>query len=59
MKALIALILFQSSVLFLMLGKILAIEEEMAPALLDEKNTLVSDDFTNTQLQSYSREEYR
>ncbi len=59
MKALIVLILVQTAVLLLLFGKIVAIEEEMAPALLDEKNTLLSDKFTNTQSQSYSREEYR
>jgi hypothetical protein len=58
MKALIVLILVQTGVLLLMFGKIVAIEEEMAPAMLDEKNTLLSDKFANTQSQSYSNDTY-
>ena len=59
MKALIVFNLLQSSVLFLLLGKIVAIAEELAPAMLDKKITLVSDDFTNTQSRSDSKEEQR
>ena len=58
MKALIVLILVQTGVLLLMFGKMVAIEEEIAPAMLDEKNTLLSDKFTNTQSQSYSNDTY-
>ena len=58
MKALIVLILVQTGVLLLMFGKMVAIEEEIAPAMLDEKNTLLSDKFTNTQSQSYLNDTY-
>ncbi len=58
MKALIVLILVQTGVLLLMFGKMVAIEEEIAPAMLDEKNTLLSGKFTNTQSQSYSNDTY-
>ncbi len=52
MKALIVLSLVQTGILLVLLGKIVLFEEDTTVAGHAVKNTMVSDDLTNTQSQS-------
>ncbi len=58
MKSLTVLGLVQTIILLFLLGKIVLFEEETTVAGHAEQNTLVSDDFTNTQSQSNSSDTY-
>jgi len=58
MKTLTILGFLQTAILLILLGKIVLFEKETTVAGHAEQSTLVSDDLTNTQSQSYSNDTY-
>ena len=58
MRTLTILVVVQTVILLLLFGKIIAIEDEMTPVPVDEKNTSVTDDFANIQSQRYLEDTY-